>query len=652
MPSCMQRIGTPNARHNFDNKYRAKLENVDPPLSKYNEVLQRKSVNQIYEEKLQPAFDAFNKRQKRKDRRLDVKYNCTTALEYQHALDKKARESKNAIDQKGRPPIREIIWQFGNPEQGFGCRNQTTESRQRIKEMLWECHAEAERRYPQLIFGDCVFHADEVSFNADGKEVGSLHLHDDIVPLCYKNKQGPDVQVAFERCLREMGFSTFENWKHDLDNIMETVLERHGLERILIGNTEQHQESGQWHRQQRAIKETKELENKRTELQQAVDDLQTTVEITRETLEDLQEDVFFVKEEAANNEELAMVYLEQANEARQQVVAAQQIVRDLQEETQSLDNQLQEKNLDFQKAVGETIETQLECLPERIDRKPILMNKEKVIVSTQDLDALERRAEYVSAAKETESSVRTKAAGIISQAEAQAAQIQLDAQAAAERIKQAQQQAWGEIDAEKERLRQRSRKLDAEEMKYFQAAGAMRENPQLKHRIRALETELNKQISNDDRRINAAVEKATQPLREQLQARDKDISVLKATISNLQQKLQDVTQTAAALISAIKYVAERFAGKITGAILDATARRGELWMVNDGFPEYGKQAAILPKAISKELKLDLEYIPNGKDGKGVYTSSGTLVANVASLQDACERFPQCLVSLKSYERER
>ena len=366
----------------------------------------------------------------------------------------------------------------------------------------------------------------------------------------------------------------------------------------------------------------------------------------------MQEDVFFVKEEAANNEELAMVYLEQANEARQQVVAAQQIVRDLQEETQRLDNQLQEKNLDFQKAVGETIETQLECLPERIDRKPILMNKEKVIVSTQDLDALERRAEYVSAAKETESSVRTKAAGIISQAEAQAAQIQLDAQAAAERIKQAQQQAWGEIDAEKERLRLRSQKLDGEERKYYMATEAMRENPQLKYRIRALETELNKQISNDDRRINAAVEKATQPLREQLQAKDKDIAVLKATISNLQQKLQDVTQTAAALISAIKYVAERFVGKIAGAILDAAASQGEHWLVTDGFTEYASRAAILPRAIAKELQLDLEYKANGEGGKGVYTSSGMLVANVTSLQDARERFPQCLISHKSYERER
>ena len=101
MPSCMQRIGTPNARHNFDIKYRAQLENVDPPLSKYNEVLQRKSVNQIYEEKLQPAFDAFNKRQKRKDRRLDVKYNCTTALEYQHALDKRHVKAKMQLTRKG-----------------------------------------------------------------------------------------------------------------------------------------------------------------------------------------------------------------------------------------------------------------------------------------------------------------------------------------------------------------------------------------------------------------------------------------------------------------------------------------------------------------------------------------------------------------------
>ena len=50
MPSVMQRIGTPNARHNIDNAYRAKLENVDPELSKYNEIIRIRSVEEIYQE--------------------------------------------------------------------------------------------------------------------------------------------------------------------------------------------------------------------------------------------------------------------------------------------------------------------------------------------------------------------------------------------------------------------------------------------------------------------------------------------------------------------------------------------------------------------------------------------------------------------------
>lgn len=259
MPSIMQRIGTPNNRHNKDEKYRATLENVDPELTKYNEVLREKTVEAIYAEHLQPGFDAFNVRQKRKDRRLDVKWECSTYLEYQRKLDEKARGSKNAIDQKGRPPIREIVWQIGNPEQGYGSANQTDESREWIKGMLLECQAEAELRYPQLIWGDLLFHADEVSKDADDLEHGSLHLHSSFVPLCYQNKQGADVQVAFERCLKEMGFDTFQEWKHDLDDLMEMVLHRHGLERTFMDNHEKHQTSKEFHRQQVIRRQTKEL---------------------------------------------------------------------------------------------------------------------------------------------------------------------------------------------------------------------------------------------------------------------------------------------------------------------------------------------------------------------------------------------------------
>lgn len=255
----MQHIGTPNRRHNRDVKYRAQLENVDASLTQYNEIVRSKSVEEIYKEHLQPSFDEFNDRQKRKDRRLDVKWGCDTYLEYQRAMDKKARSSKNPIDQKGRPAIREVVWQIGNPEQGYGCLDQTDESRAKIKKMLLECQAEAERRYTNIAWGDIDFHADEVSYDADGKLCGSLHLHSSFVPLCYQNKQGTDVQVGFERCLKEMGFDTFEAWKHDLDNIMETVLERHGLTRIVMDNHNEHQESTDFHRQQRLIRKTKEL---------------------------------------------------------------------------------------------------------------------------------------------------------------------------------------------------------------------------------------------------------------------------------------------------------------------------------------------------------------------------------------------------------
>ena len=104
MPSIMQRIGTPNSRHNLDIKYRKHLQNVDPELSKFNEIVRHRPVEEIYQEYLQPAFDTFNAQQKRKDRRLDTKYGCSTYLEYQRILDKKAQSSKNKIDKKGRPP--------------------------------------------------------------------------------------------------------------------------------------------------------------------------------------------------------------------------------------------------------------------------------------------------------------------------------------------------------------------------------------------------------------------------------------------------------------------------------------------------------------------------------------------------------------------
>lgn len=328
MPSVMQRVGTPNARHNLENSYRKHLDHVNPELSQYNETIRHKSVEDIYAEHLQPAFEKFNDKQKRRDRRLDVKYDCDTYLGYQRALDKLAKGSDNAIDKKGRPPIREIVWQFGNPEQGYGSAGQTVESRERIKGMLLEVQQEAERRYPQFAWGDVVFHADEESLDADEKECGSLHLHSSFVPLCFKNKQGTEVQVAFERCLREMGFPTFEAWKHDLDNIMETVLQKHGLERTVMGNEEKHQTYREFHRQQTLIRQTKELEAGVKDLQAEIDVAESVKESTWELAE-----VYKGEAETAHTELL---------EARESLDTAKQEISSLQAEKTALEGKIED----------------------------------------------------------------------------------------------------------------------------------------------------------------------------------------------------------------------------------------------------------------------------------------------------------------------
>ena len=64
MPSIMQRIGTPNSRHNLDIKYRKHLQNVDPELSKFNEIVRHRPVEEIYQEwllkKLSEVVVLFN----------------------------------------------------------------------------------------------------------------------------------------------------------------------------------------------------------------------------------------------------------------------------------------------------------------------------------------------------------------------------------------------------------------------------------------------------------------------------------------------------------------------------------------------------------------------------------------------------------------
>ena len=558
MPSVMQSVGTPNGRHNFDTKYRETLDHVDPNLIQHNEIVQQKSVEDIYREKLQPAFESYNAKQKRNDRRLDVKWKCQDALGYQRALDTAARASTNKITQKGRPPIRELILQFGNPEQGYGSKNQTAENRNFIHGLLKEGLEEIKKRNPQFEWGDVVIHSDETSVDANGKECGSIHLHASFVPICYKNKQGPEAQVAFERCLKEMGFSSFEAWKHDLDDCMETVLERHGLTRDIMDNHEKHQSATEYHRQQQVIKETKVLEKKK-----------------------------------ANAEK------------------------------------------ELQEAVALEIESRVAVLPEQIKATPARMSKDKVLVSKSELDDLQARAKlsitHEESLRQREEALKAREFSLFVK--------EADYHYAVKEYDQLKKDLYGEVSSKKEKYE----RLYKEQVGLNEAFTEVKaENAQLKAQNASLRNELAKLKES----VAEQIEAATAPLRAQIEQLREDV---KKQREDFLAKLRNMALGENNLLAAIKHVATQFADGIGGAILEAAHRAGNRWLKEDGFESLAVDDGWMPQAVAKELQMQLSF-EDGPDGRGVYSQAGTCVANVETIQEAREMFPNCEITDKTVQK--
>lgn len=336
----------------------------------------------------------------------------------------------------------------------------------------------------------------------------------------------------------------------------------------------------------------------------------------------------------------------------------------LQEKKQELDTQLQERNLDYNKAVGQEIESRMDPLPERIERKPAPLSKGKVIVSEEALDDLERRAALNTAHKETmtkaEEQLADKTANADAYIEARVAQLRASLeQATAEAKEQKRTMLFKEGEYHFAAAEARQARIDASasknryEEKYRSQLQLNKLFEAAQSENKALKAENEDLKKNESQRVQKAVEAATAPLQEQIKAKDAEIAEqqnknaeLNYAVSDLYDKLQRVALVVSTLISAIKYVADRIAGRVSKAILDATARKGERWLAE--IPGYKNRipASALHKAIEQDIHLDLIYRANGSEGKGVYTKEGILVANVRDLKDARERFAGCRVAME------
>ena len=141
-------------------------------------------------------------------------------------------------------------------------------------------------------------------------------------------------------------------------------------------------------------------------------------------------------------------------------------------------------------------------------------------------------------------------------------------------------------------------------------------------------------VSNEEK-VKQAVKTATEPLRGQIEA--------------LKEKLTNMAKTISAMLMAMRYIRDEFAGIVSEAFLNATIRKGNDWLAEDGFIERSKNRdSRIVSAVREEVALDLTY-KNGSRGKGLYHDN-LLVSPAKTFKEAKELFPKCTITNEVKER--
>lgn len=154
---------------------------IKTEYTQMNRILKHEKIQDTYENLFGEAVDAYNKKQKRKDRKIKDFY--------QHV--KKSGKQRTQF---------EFIAQVGNKSDFEGLDRHDPQGRwQQAADLLGEYEAGFEKRHPQLHVYNAVIHMDEQ---------GSPHLHMNVIPVATGYKRGVAVQPSFKRVLAQEGYAT------------------------------------------------------------------------------------------------------------------------------------------------------------------------------------------------------------------------------------------------------------------------------------------------------------------------------------------------------------------------------------------------------------------------------------------------------------
>lgn len=169
-----------NIRHNnrelTEKEFRSDAhKHIQREKSKYNIQIFKRDIKDVYHDLFDDALNAYNAKQKRKDRKIDDYY-------------KHVQKSKNLDLQ------REFIVAVGNKAD---WERLSFEEKQEVGEVLARYVRDFNERHDNMTIYNAIVHLDES---------GAPHAHFNVVPTATGYKNGLSVQPSFRKALEQEGF--------------------------------------------------------------------------------------------------------------------------------------------------------------------------------------------------------------------------------------------------------------------------------------------------------------------------------------------------------------------------------------------------------------------------------------------------------------
>lgn len=210
-------------------------DNVDRTRTGENITLVRENIRTVYQELFGEALDAYNAKQKRKDRQIRDYYDHIA-----HSRQEK--------------PFYEVLFQIGNRDDTH-CGSDAAEIAVRV---LREFMDGFQKRNPHIRIFNAVIHLDEET----------PHIHIDFVPFATDQKRGLSVRNSLTKALEQQGFkgegklnTATKLWIEAEKQQLAEVMRRHGIEWEQLGTHEPHLSVLDYKKKQRE-REVMVLENK------------------------------------------------------------------------------------------------------------------------------------------------------------------------------------------------------------------------------------------------------------------------------------------------------------------------------------------------------------------------------------------------------